>query len=217
MKESNLRTYGWRCWLAAAPFVILHGLSACAHQEREPEAATGVTVPPDVPSDVRSTEPAAPPPVAASEPHGWPGATGTTTASGAGPARPPAAKRRELPRPEGERSDTAGAPARAPTPESKGRASSAANGQAVLGEALSNELSQSLAQLMVSYEGFATAIELGEPDCVSAARLRQTVCELAERICRLEAPISSNAPERHCEDGRKRCADVSARYSARCP
>lgn len=77
------------------------------------------------------------------------------------------------------------------------------------------EMSWEERQLVADYEeemaGFeselAEATQLqGGADCATAARLRDNICELAERIC----AVKENNPDNEevvamCDDGRQRC------------
>ena len=77
------------------------------------------------------------------------------------------------------------------------------------------QLEEAWQQLQLDYSGLTQAMQLQAPNCDQADTFRRRVCDLSERICKLEEESVSSA-KRHCEDGRQRCADASRQYERRC-
>lgn len=71
-------------------------------------------------------------------------------------------------------------------------------------------------QLQAAFAEVERALELSTPDCSTAKTLRDRVCELAEHICRLAEESSASSAATMCEDGRKRCGEVKAKFDATC-
>ena len=71
-----------------------------------------------------------------------------------------------------------------------------------------------VAELMVDFE---RAIELSAPDCPQAGELRESICDLAGRICDIarEHPSDVEVLDK-CQRGRERCASAGERLAARC-
>jgi hypothetical protein len=58
-------------------------------------------------------------------------------------------------------------------------------------------------------------LALASPDCGLARTLRDRICEIAVRICKLGESDPSIGPR--CDDGKNRCADARKRRGAQCP
>ncbi|HVU04621.1 MAG TPA: hypothetical protein VHE30_22840 [Polyangiaceae bacterium] len=56
------------------------------------------------------------------------------------------------------------------------------------------------------------AVQLASPDCPTARSLRDRICELSGRICRL-----TSGPDPLCKDSSARCESAKTRVASECP
>jgi hypothetical protein len=78
------------------------------------------------------------------------------------------------------------------------------------------DIDQAMAQLHRTLSELDRALMLSAPDCVTAASLRDRVCELAEHICRLADESGAQSAQELCGDGRGRCSEARKRYAESC-
>lgn len=67
------------------------------------------------------------------------------------------------------------------------------------------------------FEELGRIAELSAPDCPSARERKQSICELAARICRLvDRDPNVASVDDYCSEARRRCADAQRRTAERC-
>ncbi len=214
----SLRLVDVRAWVALSALVYV---VACAKSDVQAPAKEAPSAPAAV--QEQAEEPAlapAPPNASGTSEDRWPAAEARPNeASGAGGAVPKSAPAPVIAPGTKAKSDDAekkSAPrSRASAAPAKGEAErSSMEGAADSAEpALAAE--QAWSQLAVAYDELTEALALSVPDCGAAARFRENVCALAERICTIERDLPSTTPHK-CTDGRQRCSDATSRYNAKC-
>ncbi len=71
-------------------------------------------------------------------------------------------------------------------------------------------------QLEERYQALGEALSLTEPNCLAAQKLRDSICDLSERICRLEFGLPTSTEVRRCAQGRARCVQARADFDRKC-
>ena len=61
------------------------------------------------------------------------------------------------------------------------------------------------------------ALALAAPDCDVARGLRDRICDLSERICKLTEATADGTVKERCDDGRRRCGHAKETVASRCP
>ncbi len=94
-------------------------------------------------------------------------------------------------------------------------AESAAGGE---GRAAELHIEAGVDDLLLELGGFSEqlteALQASTPDCDSAERFRDAVCDLSRRICEIAGTGSLSSK---CHDGKRRCEESHQDYARHCP
>ncbi len=203
-------THVWFGWALAALLGVVMGCSKSEVQAPAKEAPTSVAPPTEREPQDEVRAPAPPPGAAPNPVDRWPQAEAQPDSlrregerNQTSPSKPAEAREKKK--------DESGAPRSAPKASLGGRAS----GEEANDVDLVARAEEATVKMDDALERMNQALELAVPDCSTAERFRQNVCNLADHICSIEQGLPQTTLRR-CEDGKKRCADANKRYQTKC-
>jgi hypothetical protein len=72
-------------------------------------------------------------------------------------------------------------------------------------------------ELALAERQLGDALALAAPDCDAARALRDRICELSARICKLAEATADGTVKERCDDGKRRCGLARGTVGERCP
>lgn len=108
----------------------------------------------------------------------------------------------------------------APAPAAPSAPAAAPKGAALPGSARSNveemDLETAARELAIAEKQLGDTVALAAPDCELSRSLRDRICELSARICKLTEVSAEPSVQERCTDGKQRCERARRTVSARC-